>query len=174
MGCSITKRVYQPGYHIEWKHKKAQYASDISGNEFQNSITQEQKLEIKNNEDAFNLQVKTQTTPIDNLEDKKTRKNTIEILPPVITKTFEKKIFPKKVTQIIHSSFKGVNLQEPGGQLFLLGILSLIFIGLGVTLMYFITPPQLNTGYLCLLIGTICLLAFFRILAGVFAEWAFG
>lgn len=171
-GCSITKRVYQPGYHIEWKHKKVNYPSSNIDAENYNSLTHEIKLETKKNEDAFSLQ--TKMTPINYLEDKKTGKNTIEIIPPIITKILEKKIVSKKIKMLFSSSMKGVNLQEPGGQLFLLGILSLIFLGAGIALLYFTTPPQLNTGYICLLIGTICLISFLRILAGVFAEWAFG
>lgn len=173
-GCSITKRVYQPGYHIEWKNKKAikSHSSQI-----ERPITtskEEINLSVLANEDNLTIQkpISVNNRTAFGVNENKAAPHT-DILSK-LHKKIERKITPKKVNKIIASGIKGVNLQEPSGQLFLLGILSLIFLGAGIALLYFITPPQINTGYLLLLLGTICLLTFFRILAGMFAEWAFG
>lgn len=174
-GCSITKRVYQPGYHVEWKNNKYELTEVKSNHSSSNSYVQKSYgLTLIPNED-FNTLASIKTPPSKTSESK--NKSLIGLQQKIEKskhKILKKKIIPKKVKTIFSYAMKGVNLQEPSGQLFLLGILSLIFIGLGVTLLYFTTPPQINTGYVCLLIGTICLVAFLRILAGIFAEWAFG
>ncbi len=173
-GCSITKRVYQPGYHIEWKNKKSETINPLSKKRENKIIEKTQELSELRNEDNFIIEpinpAPSQSGIKKNVETKSTSKSIIGKTNKVI----EGKIYPKKIKTIFSSAMKGVNLQEPSGQLFLLGVLSLAFIALGVTLLYFTTPPQVQLGSLLLLLGAICFVAFLRILAGLFAEWAFG
>lgn len=174
VGCTITKRVHQPGYHIEWKTKSIRNIHVVDhSSSFDESGTHHSASTLINNDATTTVDSSIITTnvlkeqPPMIVENKQSRHHATQLIQP-------KKIVLEVGKQIstIKSAIKSTNNRYTGGSradiMVRIGLILLVVaaITLGIGLLFFVFGGEIGWvfGIILTLIGAGALIASLLIL----------